>query len=129
MKTLEWISSEIKARRIQVCNDYPNFFRTVASIANEYGEAGRDYARMICMESNNYSDKAFDYQFNYCLKHRYARITAGTLYYLCQQAGLNMKQLYDANLWKQWEFDFRNQDRIIRNAEQDYFKLLLSAKL
>lgn len=127
MEKLQWFTEQVKAKGIHLCDDYASFFRVCAAIASTHGEAGREYARAICAVSCSYSDKAFDYQYSYCLRTRNGRINIGTLYFMGANAGIEMKRKHNASVWKRWSKEYNRQGNIIANAELQYFKYFINS--
>ena len=66
---------------IDICGDYNQWFSILASLANEFGEAGRRYAHVISEPGRTYKDADdVDKRYNEALKHKGLQYTIATFF-------------------------------------------------
>lgn len=73
----------IHEKRIDIAISYEDWFSIGCSIANEFGENGREYFHYLSRISNKYSISGTEKQYNNCLKNKY-RFTIATFFYHCK---------------------------------------------
>lgn len=83
------IISQIELGRIDITPTYQDWFAIGCSLANEFGEAGRDYFHRTSQFHPKYSVAATDKQFNYC--KRGTGFTIATFYEISERYGLYFK--------------------------------------
>jgi hypothetical protein len=81
---VEEVISNIIANRIDITNSEPDWFRLACSLANEFGELGRDYFHLISQFHPNYDVHESDQKYNHALTGRYSAITIATFFKLAQ---------------------------------------------
>lgn len=77
----------IQNRLIDITGNYEDWFALGCSLANEFGESGREYYHIISNVSNKYDYKKTDDQFNLCLKSKYG-FNIGTFFHYCKINGI-----------------------------------------
>lgn len=89
---VEAILAQVEAGRIDITAGYSTWFSIGCSLANEFGETGRDYFHRLSQWHLDYSQGRTDKQYTDCAKHKY-RYTLGTFFDVAQQHGLTWKAL------------------------------------
>lgn len=90
---LETYISAIEQSGIDITGNYATWRDLGFALAEEYGEAGRDYFHRISKNYVGYDSKECDEQFNKCLNAKGHGITIATFYHYAHQAGIKpMKQ-------------------------------------
>lgn len=89
-RKVEAILQQAEAGRIDITGSYSAWFEVGCSLANEFGEAGRDYFQRASQYYPGYSVDGTDKQFTHCLRRRY-RFSIGTFYRIAEQYGLKWK--------------------------------------
>lgn len=91
---LEFVISQIVRNKINICNNYHDWLKVGFAFANEFGEQGREYFRLISQVSAMYrtdsqaaNDAKVNKQYDNCLKARGNGVTIKSFYYLAKQAG------------------------------------------
>lgn len=88
---MDFLINQIEKSRVDLTDsDYVRFRDIGFALSEEFGENGRRYFHSICSQSDKYSTKICDDQFNKCLKHSGNGITIATLLYYAKQAGLSI---------------------------------------
>ena len=90
LKRVKKAVSIIQAERIDITNQYQNWFKIGCALAYEFGEDGRYWFHMISRVYKDYNEGGCDIQYNRCLKYKKddgAKI--GTFFYLCKRYGVN----------------------------------------
>jgi hypothetical protein len=78
--------AEINQRGLDIAPDYETYMKLAFSIANEFGEAGRDLFHAACQPNPTYKPKDADHQYSACLRSGGAGITIGTFFYMYKEA-------------------------------------------
>lgn len=84
---VELCLSEIRDRGLDITAGYEAWFEIGCSLANAFGEQGRDYFHEVSQMNDGYRSQKADRQFTYCLCKRY-RYSLGTFFYHCKQQGI-----------------------------------------
>lgn len=85
------ILQDIQSRGLDLSNDdYDRYLRIGFAIANEFGEAGRDYFHAAVNMGTKYNEAHADKQFKYCLKSRGQGVTIATFYHYAKEAGIEI---------------------------------------
>jgi len=79
---VEAVIDKIVAQRLDITTEEPEWFRLACSLANEFGESGRDYFHLISQFYSRYDRGESDKKFNNALKGRYYTIKIGTFFKL-----------------------------------------------
>ena len=90
LKRVKKAVSIMQAERIDITNQYQNWFKIGCALAYEFGENGRHWFHMISRMYKNYNEGDCDIQYSRCLKYKKddgAKI--GTFFYLCKRYGVN----------------------------------------
>lgn len=80
----------IQRSHIDITGGYEDWFSLGCSIANEFGESGREYYHILSGISEKYSYKSTENQYNHCLKNKYT-YNIGTFFYFCKLHGIENK--------------------------------------
>lgn len=75
---------------LDITNGYENWLEIGRALANEYGEAGRNYFHALSQGFEKYEPRECDKQFNACLRSP-GRASKGTIFYLADQNGIRLK--------------------------------------
>lgn len=86
---VEKLISEIILSGIDITGAYQTWFEIGCSIANEFGEDGREYFHLVSQYHPDYKEQATDKQFSYCLKHNY-RYQINTFFHYCKLNGIEL---------------------------------------
>lgn len=73
----------IQNKQIDITGNYEDWFSLGCSIANEFGEMGREYFHILSNVSNSYDYLITEKQFNHCLKNKYS-YNIGTFFHFCR---------------------------------------------
>ena len=87
---IERIIDEAVSKGINIADDYENYLRIGFSLADEYGENGRDYFHALSQNSNKYDFDKADKQYSYITKSSNRGVTIGTLFHYFKEAGLTI---------------------------------------
>lgn len=82
--------NQIQSKGIDLTASYDRWFKIGCSLANEFGEAGRDYFHTVSQFHLKYNPADTDKQFSRCLKKRYVH-TIDTFFKACKEAGVYYK--------------------------------------
>ena len=75
----------IQAKRIDITNQYKDWFRIGCALACEFGEEGRYWFHLISRVCDKYNEGDCDIQYSNCLKYRKENgITIGTFFFICK---------------------------------------------
>jgi len=85
---IETYISTIEQSGIDITGNYATWRDLGFALAEEYGEAGRDYFHRISKNYVGYDSKECDEQFNKCLNAKGHGITIATFYHFAHQAGI-----------------------------------------
>lgn len=80
--------NELVQQQINLCESYHDWLRVGFALADQFGEAGRDYFHRLSQASRKYDTRQCDKQYNNCLKAGRTGVTIRTLYFLAKQAGV-----------------------------------------
>ena len=75
----------IHENSINIAPDYPSYLRVGFAMADEFGEAGRDYFHQAIQYSSKYDRAEADRQFTNCLKSGNSGTSIATFFHLCTQ--------------------------------------------
>jgi hypothetical protein len=81
-----WIERVLDSQT-DITAGYNTWFEIGCSLANEFGEQGREYYHQVSQFSQVYRQAVTDRQFTYCLRYQY-RYTLGTFFYHCKLNGI-----------------------------------------
>ena len=81
---------EVVQKGHDIAPDYVSYRDLGFSLANGFGEQGRDYFNALCQVSPKYNSRQANKQFDECLKDRKTGITVGTFYWMLKDAGINI---------------------------------------
>lgn len=81
---------QIQNNAIDITPTYSAWRNIGFAIADEYGEAGRDYYHVISQNHPDYLAKETDKQFNNCLKAKGHGVTMGSFFHYCKENGINI---------------------------------------
>lgn len=80
------LAQEVEQQNIDVAPDYETYVKLGFSLANEFGEQGRDLFHLACRPSPKYNGKEADTQYSACLRAGGSGISIGTFFFLCKEA-------------------------------------------
>lgn len=80
----------IESKHIDITQGYETWFSIGCSIANNFGEQGREIFHRIGQFNEGYIDHKTDSQYDKCLRNRYS-YTLATLFYYSKLAGIEIK--------------------------------------
>ncbi|PQJ77514.1 BT4734/BF3469 family protein [Polaribacter glomeratus] len=81
--TVEKCINIIQNRGIDITGNYQTWFPICCSIANEFGENGRDYFHILSRMSNIYDERKTENQYTHSMKTKYP-YGIGTFFYFCK---------------------------------------------
>ena len=88
----ERIISELQAANISCVEDYRDWISIGFGLADQFGEAGRQYYHVLSSASQKYEQSMCDRQYTHCLRGNGKagnKITIATIYWFAKQAGIN----------------------------------------
>lgn len=83
---------QICKRRANFVENYNDWFAVGCSLANEFGEAGREYFHLISQFSSKYDRQITDKQFTKCIKWN-SKATLGTFMDYCKKENILLKDV------------------------------------
>lgn len=84
------ILRQIGSRNIDLCDeDYYKYIRIGLSLADEFGESGRDYFHYICRFGLKYNERDCNRDYSGFIKNG-TKVSIGTFYYYCREAGIEV---------------------------------------
>ena len=83
---------DVLRRTTYIGDSYVNWYEVGCSLANAFGENGRDYYHQVSQYYPGYQPGQTDKQFTACLRAK-SKATLGTFFHLCQQQGIEWKAL------------------------------------
>lgn len=87
---VEQLIVQIRQSVTDITGSYGTWFELGCSLANEFGESGREYFHLISQYHPDYRENATDKQFSHCLKHNY-QYQINTFFHYCKQSGILMQ--------------------------------------
>lgn len=84
------IIKDICDRGIDITGSYHTWLQIGFSLADKFGDAGRQYYHSVSSFSISYNPALCDRQYTNCLKAGRHGITIATFYYLCKNAGITI---------------------------------------
>ncbi len=85
------VVDEIELRRVDITTGYGSWLSIGFVCADLFGESGREYFHRISQFYPKYSIQDTDKQFEHCLAHKGAGVTANTFFYLAKQHGITIQ--------------------------------------
>jgi predicted P-loop ATPase len=82
------VLGEIAERGIDITGSYQTWLRIGFSIADKFGEQGREAYHAISRYSTTYLPKTCDRQYDNCLKSKNSGVNIATFYFIAKAAGL-----------------------------------------
>ncbi len=92
---VEQLIQQIQSLHLDITASYATWFELGCSLANEFGEGGREYFHLISQYHPQYKETATDKQFSHCLKHNY-QFKINTFFHHSKLSGIK----YEPNLQK-----------------------------
>jgi len=86
--------NKIQQSRIDITGNYEQWFSIGCSLANEFGEIGRNYYHSVSQYYSGYTQKETEKQFSDCLKHSY-RYTIATFFEYCKLYRIEFKEVQE----------------------------------
>lgn len=86
-RRVEHYLRQIEAHELDLTGAYDDWFALACVLANTFGEAGRAYFHRLSRFHPAYQPRQTDYHFDSAARGHY-NYSLGTLYFLCEQAGL-----------------------------------------
>lgn len=84
----------VQAKRIDITNQYKDWFRIGCALAHEFGEEGRHWFHLISRVYEDYNEGDCDIQYSKCLKYRKDNgITIGTFFSFASLLRLKYKDM------------------------------------
>ena len=81
------IVTMINNSSIDITKDEEQWFRIGCSLANEFGDEGREIFHLVSQHYPKYHEEACNNKFSYCLKAGYSEINIGTFFRHAQEHG------------------------------------------
>ena len=91
-KRVEACVAEIVQQGTYLGDSYEEWYQAGCSLANTFGEAGRDYYHLVSQHYPDYQPTDTDKQYSACLKAN-SLSTLGTFFHLCKQIGIEYREL------------------------------------
>jgi hypothetical protein len=87
-----YILDQIQSRNIDLVDSYYDWVNIGFALAGEYGETGREYYHIISAQnSEKYDERDTDKQYTNCLKTSKGRVSIGTFFFHCKEAGIEIQ--------------------------------------
>lgn len=84
--------SIIKEKRIDITEQYQNWFKIGCALAHEFGEKGRFWFHQISRVNESYDEPDCDLQYDKCLKYpKEDGAKIATFFYLCKSFGIDCR--------------------------------------
>jgi hypothetical protein len=96
----ELIISRIESTNTDITSNYTDWRNIGFSLADEFGESGRDYFHRISRFYSGYSMTDCNKQYDHCLKAKGHGITLKTFFHLAKQAGIELKRRLENEGWR-----------------------------
>ena len=134
-------NADLEQTRLEVCikavlqrglylgESYGDWYEIGCSLANGFGERGREYYHQVGQHYPGYSPTQTDRQFTACLRAN-SKATLGTFYLLCKQQGIEWKELMPTPEYKLTPRPYSTPDvipdlpRLILNGQTIYGEVL-----
>jgi len=87
----ELIISRIEAAQMDITTNYSDWLNIGFALADEFGEAGREYYKRISLFYPGYSVTDCNKQYDQCIKAQGHGITIKTFFHLAKQAGIDVR--------------------------------------
>jgi hypothetical protein len=87
------ILKEIEDRGVDIVPDYRQWVKIAYSLADKFGEDGRDYFHAVSRQGSTYTESACNRQFDAVLKNLKDKSNPATIasfYYICKEAGISI---------------------------------------
>ncbi|WP_165830146.1 BT4734/BF3469 family protein [Flavobacterium hydrophilum] len=81
------IINQINLKKIDMTDDYNDWFQIACALANEFGEEGRDMFSLVSQNNSSYHPDIADNMYTECLERNYP-FTIGTFFHLAEKHGL-----------------------------------------
>lgn len=85
---VEALIEKIQASRIDITSGYDEWLKVGFALADEFGEAGRDYFHAVSQYHSDYNEREADRQYSHCLKGNGQGVTISSFFYLAKQYGI-----------------------------------------
>lgn len=87
----DYILEQIRDTSFDLCQeDYFRYVRIGMSIASKFGSDGLDKFKFVCSFGYKYVEKKAEKDYNGFVKNLSGKITIGTFYYYCREAGIKV---------------------------------------
>lgn len=121
---LQELISQLVEERVCITDDYNDWLRVGLALANELGEAGRSAFHQLSQMSPKYDARECDLKYDNILRTTNGSITAGTLFHLAREAGVE-----NSHTTKNVDRQIRKLEETTKNSEeQESLKSLKSLK-
>lgn len=87
----EQLLQALENARIDLTDDYTDWFRFGTAIAAHFGEAGRTYFHRLSAFSPKYNPRNCDAKYNDCLRNPNPAVGLATIFYRAKQAGILLR--------------------------------------
>ena len=81
------------ARGINITEDYMDWIKVGWALAEELGAEGREYFHQLSAQSAKYDERECESKWHSLLRSNSGRVTANTLYWMAEQAGVDIAAL------------------------------------
>lgn len=92
-KDIEYITEQIRQKRINLCESYDDWVKIGMAIASKYGDnqEGKNLFHLVSSQSLKYDPKACDAKYDIINKGKRGQVTFATFMYLCRNAGIEIQ--------------------------------------
>lgn len=87
------VIQELLARGANIAESYHDWWRLGCAMAWELGAEGRDYYHQLSAMSSKYNERECEAKWRECLRVSDGRTTKGTVFWLAEQAGIDIANL------------------------------------
>lgn len=86
------VVNQMVKNSVACCEDYRDWLNIGFGLADQFGEAGREYFKILSAISSKYEPTMCDSQYTHCMNHKNGKakkITIATIYWFASQAGIS----------------------------------------
>ncbi len=87
---VEALIKRIESLQVDITDGYDRWLRILFALANQFGEAGRDYAHRVSYFNPGYNYAVCNRQFDSCLRSGKSGITIRTLFHFASEEGIRL---------------------------------------
>jgi len=126
-RELDNVVAQIEEKELDITTSYEDWLKIGFALTDFLGEEGREYYHRISKFYNGYDSQECNNQYNNCLRSQGKGITIGSLFWLAQKNGINLRNpnlIYsDSDILCFWKYDSKKKGLKIDIAQfYDYLE-------